>query len=407
MTLAGITPARRPLAGRRVLELGQILAGPFAGQLLGAFGAEVIKVEPPGAGDPIRTWRGMDGDTSLWWRSLARNKKCITLDLRRPEGRDLARRLLAQCDVLIENFRPGTLEAWGLDPAALRQEFPRLVVARVSGYGQTGPHAPRPGYAAVCEAVGGLRYVTGHPGETPVRSNLSLGDSLAGLHAALGVLLALYARDRGDGGCGVGQEVDVAITESVFQMLEAAIPEYDRLGLVREPAGTTITGIAPTNAYRCRDGRTVVIAANGESNFERLMVTIDRPELARDPRFAGNTNRVQHAAELDAAIGAWAAERDSAEIVKILAESAVPAGPVQNVADLFADPQVAARELLETVEVGGRPLRVPAVVPRLSATPAETHWAGPELGQHNREVYGGLLGLGEEELARLAAAGVI
>lgn len=343
----------------------------------------------------------------MWWRSLARNKKCITLDLRKKEGQRLVRQLVARSDVLIENFRPGTLEAWGLDPEALRQAHPRLVVVRVSGYGQTGPHAPRPGYAAVCEAVGGLRYVTGMPGETPVRSNLSLGDSLAGLHAALGVLLALYDRDRADGGRGVGQTVDVAITESVFQMLEAAIPEYDRLGLVREPAGTTITGIAPTNAYRCSDGRTVVIAANGESNFERLVRAIGRPELARDSRFVGNENRVGHAALLDAAIGAWVAERTSAEVVEVLAAAAVPAGPVQSVADLFADPQVAARGLLETVDVDGKPLRLAAVVPRLGDTPAATEWAGSALGAHNREIYGGLLGLSDDELARLVNEGVI
>lgn len=398
---------RSSLAGLRVLELGQILAGPFAGQLLGAFGAEVIKVEPPGQGDPIRTWRGMDQGTSLWWRSLGRNKKCITLDLRKEEGRELARRLVARCDVLIENFRPGTLEGWGLDPEDLRAEHPRLIVARVSGYGQTGPHAARPGYAAVCEAVGGLRYVTGTPGETPVRSNLSLGDSLAGLHAALGVLLALYDRDRVDAGSGAGQTVDVAITESVFQMLEAAIPEYDRLGLVREPAGTTITGIAPTNAYRCRDGRTVVIAANGESNFERLVTALGNPEMARDPRFAGNANRVRHAALLDERIGAWVAERTAEEVVETLAAVAVPAGPVQSVADLFADPQVEARGLIETVDVEGRPLRLGTVQPRLCATPAHTEWAGSALGAHNREVYGGLLGLADKEIERLAAAGVI
>lgn len=391
------------LAGVKVIDLSRVLGGPYATQILGDHGAEVIKVEPPGSGDPVRRWRVVDEGTSLWWRSLARNKKCVTLDLRKPRGRELARRLALASDVLIENFRPGTMERWGLGPDELHREHPGLVYARVSGFGQTGPRSHQPGFAAVCEAVGGLRYVTGHPGEPPVRANLSLGDSLAGLHNALGILLALRARDRD----GTGQVVDVAISEAVFAMLESAVPEYDRCGVVREPAGTTITGVVPSNIYPCRDGHAVVIGANGDSMYRRLMETLDRPDLANDPTLRTNDGRVGRQAELDEAIAAWTSVRDSSEVLAAMEAAAVAAGPIQSVADLFADPHFRARGLFEEVPVGGRLLALPAVVPKLAATPGATLWAGPELGEHNREVFGSLLGLGDTELAELAAAGVI
>lgn len=395
----------RPLEGIRVLELGQLLAGPFAGCLLGYFGAEVIKVEPPGSGDPLRSWRVLDKGTSLWWRSLARNKKCVTADLKSEAGRDLVRRLASRCDVLIENFRPGTLEAWGLGPDRLRAENPGLVVARVSGYGQDGPYAAKPGFASVCEAIGGLRYLNGVPGERPVRPNLSIGDTLAGLHAALGVLLALLGRERVLE--GRGQVVDVAIYEAVFNLLEGVVPEYDGAGVVREPSGSTVTGIVPTNTYRCADGRYVVIGGNGDSIFQRLMRVAGRPDMAEDPRLAHNPGRVAHEEEIDAALACWTASLEAREVLDALEQAAVPAGPIYNVADMMRDPHFQARGLFEPLDVGGKPLRVPALVPRLESTPGRSDWAGPAVGAHNREVYGELLGLGVEELEALAGNGVL
>lgn len=399
----GTATTRRPLDGVRVLELGQILAGPFTSAILGYFGAEVIKVEPPQGGDPIRRWREMDGDTSLWWHSLARNKKSVTLDLRTEAGRALARRLALECDVLVENFRPGTLEKWGLGPDELRRENPRLICARISGYGQTGPYASRPGYASVCEGFGGLRYVNGQPGERPVRANLSLGDSLAGLHASLGVLLALLERQRG----GSGQDVDIGIFEGVYNLMEAVVPEYDRNGAVRGPSGSTITGIVPTNTYSCKDGRYVIIGGNGDSIFKRLMRTAGRPDMADDPRLVGNEGRVRHEAEIDDALAAWCASLDSTAVLEQLEEAAVPAGPIYSVVDMVEDPQYQARGLFEEHTVGGRPLKIPALMPRLTATPGRTEWTGPALGAHNDEVLRGVLGLGDDEMERLAADGVI
>ncbi len=395
----------RPLDGLRVLELGQVLAGPYAAGMLAWFGAEVVKIEPPGTGDPIRRWRLLDGETSLWWTSLARNKKCVTLDLRRPEGRDLARRLALASDVLIENFRPGTMEGWDLGPDRLAADAPDLVYARVSGFGQTGPDARRPGYASVCEAEGGLRHLTGYPGEVPVRANLSLGDTLAGLNAVIGILLALVARGRRPG--ARGQTVDVSIVESVFACLESALPEYDRLGVVRGPSGATISGIVPSNTYPTRDGRQIVIGANSDSNYKRLMRAIGRAELADDARLADNAGRVAHQEELEQAIAGWTSARDAGAILAALAAAEVPCGGIRTIADLAADPQLAARGAIERVDTPGGPLRVPAFAPRLSATPGRTEWAGPTLGAHNREILGGRLGLTDDALADLAARRVI
>ncbi len=398
-----VTTSAPPLHGVRVLELGQLMAGPFAGTLLAYFGAEVVKVEPPGTGDPVRNWRVLDQGTSLWWSSLGRNKRCVTLDLRQEPGRALVRRLAAQADVLIENFKPGTLEKWGLGPAVLQADNPRLIYTRVSGFGQTGPYAQRPGYASVCEAVGGLRHVTGQPGAPPVRANLSLGDTVAGLHAALGVLLALLARQNGS----PGQVVDVAIYEAVFNLLEAVIPEFDRKGIVREPSGTTITGIVPTNTYCCADGKYVVIGANGDSVYRRLMTAAGRVDLAQDPRLADNAGRVAHQAEVDQAIAAWTATLPAAQVLEHLEAASVPAGSIYSVADMFADPHFHARGLFENVEVGGQPLKIPAILPKLSATPGATTWPGPPIGAHNHEVLSGWLGLTAEEITALAAQGVI
>ena len=397
-----MTTGARPLGGIRVLELGQLMAGPYCGTILAFFGADVIKVEPPG-GDPVRGWRVLEGGTSLWWRSLARNKRCVTLDLRREEGRALARRLALRSDVLLENFRPGTLEAWGLEPDDLRRERPSLVVARVSGYGQTGPYARRGGFAAVCEAVAGLRHVTGEPGRAPVRPNLSLGDSLAAFQAVQGVLLALLHRER----TGEGQVVDVAITEAVLAAMEATLSEAEACGVVRGPSGGTITGVVPTNAYRCRDGRLVVIGANADPVFRRLLRAAGREDLAADPALATNAGRVPHAARLDAAVAAWTRTLDARDVIARLEEAGVPAGPVNTAADILGDPHFVARGVLEDAGEGGGGRRVPRLFPRLSATPGRTTWPGPDLGAHTEEVLRGELGLTAGDVEALRRQGVV
>jgi crotonobetainyl-CoA:carnitine CoA-transferase CaiB-like acyl-CoA transferase len=399
-----VTLAARPLEGIRVLEMGQLLAGPFAGCVLGYFGAEVIKVEPPG-GDPIRGWRVVRDGTSLWWASLARNKKSITLDLGTPSGRELAKQLAAKSDVLIENFRPGTLEKWGMGPAELKALNPELIVARVSGYGQTGPYAAQPGFASVCEGFAGFRHVNGFPDRAPVRPNLSMGDTLAGLHAVLGILLSLTARLRNK--APAGQVVDVAIYESVFNLLESVVPEYDGAGVVREPSGSTITGIVPTNTYLCADGKYVIIGGNGDSIYQRLMRAIGRPEMAEAPRFATNAKRVENEKEIDAAISAWTGARDSVVALATLREAGVPNGPIYNVADIMADPHFKARGMFESVQVNGKPLKIPAIPPLLGATPGRTDTPGPALGAHTDEVLESLLGLKAEARAELRAAGAI
>ena len=404
-----IAEPTKPLAGIRVLEMGQLIAGPFAGCMLAYFGAEVVKIEPPRTGDPLRNWRVLKDGTSLWWRAMGRNKKCITLDLREPRGRELARALALRSDVLIENFRPGTMEKWGLGPDELRAAAPNLVYARVSGYGQTGPHATKPGFASVCEGFGGLRYINGFPGGPPVRPNLSLGDTLAALHAVIGVLLALVHRDRVDGTAisGQGQVVDVAIYESVYNVLEAMVPEYDGAGIVREPSGSTLTGIVPTNTYPCADGRYVIIGGNADSIFKRLMRAAKRDDLANDPRLADNAGRVAHQREVDDAIAEWTRTLDSDRVLEVLGGARVPAGPIYSVADMVADPQYNARGLFETVDVAGEPLKIPALIPKLDATPGATLWPGPELGAHNREIYVDVLGLDDEELRALASDGIV
>ena len=387
--------------------MGQLIAGPFAGFQLAAFGAEVIKIEPPGRGDPMRTWRKLDGDTSLWWYSIARNKKSITLDLRQPDGQEIVRRLLrAGADVLIENFRPGRMEEWGLDFETLRAIQPRLVMARISGFGQTGPYADRPGFAAIAEGIGGLRYVTGEPGRPPVRAGISLGDTLAGLHAALGTLVAIYQRDAG--GSGKGQLVDTAIYESVFNVMESLLLEYDRYGHVRERSGAKLEGIVPSNTYRCRDGKYVIVGGNGDSIFRRLMRAIGRPDMADDARFAHNPGRVEHEAEIDAPIERFAAEHTSEEMQNILMGADVPTGPIYSIEDIARDPQYLSRGMFETVELpNGTPLRVSRVVPMLSDFEATTRWIGPRLGAHNDEVYGDLLGMDASERASLHERGII
>ena len=387
----------RPLKGMRVIEVGQLLAGPFTGTILGYFGAEVIKIEPPETGDPIRGWREVKDGTSLWWRSLARNKKCITIDLKTKKGQELLAELVQTADVFVENFRPGTMEKWGLGPDDVKKKNPGLIYARISGYGQTGPYAKKAGFASVCEAFGGFRYVNGFPGGAPVRPNISIGDTLAGIHAALGVLLAYIGRQNS----GEGQVVDVAIFEGLFNLLEGVIPEYDGAGIIREPSGTAITGIVPTGTYRCKDNRLIVIGANTNSMFKRLTSAMDKPELGTDPRLAENIGRVENQKEIEEAIESWTLTLDSEDALSKLDSVSVAAGPILNVKDMFENEQYQARELFQEVTIDGEPLSIPAIIPRLSKTPGETDFPGPSLGEHNQEVLKDILRLSDKEINTL------
>jgi len=397
-------PALRPLEGIRVLELGQLIAGPFTGSVLAYFGAEVIKVEPPGKGDPIRQWRVVRDGSSLWWHSVGRNKKCVTIDLKQEQGRALVRDLARRCDVLVENFRPGVMEEWQLGPEDIKALNADLIYARISGYGQTGPYAQKPGFASVCEAISGFRYVNGFPDSAPVRPNLSIGDTIAALHAVLGIVMALLARNNHR---QPGQVVDVAIYESMFNLLEAVVPEYSGAGVVREPAGTTVTGIVPTNTYRCRDGKYVVIGGNGDSIFKRLMRAIGRADMADDPALAHNPGRVQQEREIDAAIAHWCAGLDAARVIALLDAAEVPVGPIYSVADMFDDPHFRARGLFEAFPVHGKTLAIPAIAPRLSDTPGRTEWTGPGVGSHNEEIFLDLLQLDGARMTELKRMGVI
>lgn len=394
----------KPLDGIRVIEMGQLLAGPFAGCLLAYFGAEVIKIEPPEGGDPLRGWRQLDeSGTSFWWRSLARNKKSVTLDLRQPEGQSLAAKLIDGADVLVENFRPGVMEKWGLSPESVKARNPSLVYARISGFGQTGPYAHKPGFASVCEGMSGFRYVNGFPDQAPVRPNLSIGDTIAGLHAAFGIALALLAQKQ----TGQGQVVDVSLVESMFNLMEGIVPEFSGAGVIREPAGTTVTGIVPTNTYRCNNGKYVVIGGNGDSIFKRLMMAIGRADMANNPAMENNAGRVKHQIDIDNAIAAWCLANSSDFVMTHLETERVPVGPIYNVADQFSDPHFQARGLFERVEVDGKPLDIPALMPKLMQTPGATQWPGGAIGSHNDAVLGNILGLSEQDMARLKAQGVI
>lgn len=376
-----------PLAGLKVLELGQLIAGPFAGKTLADFGATVVKVEPPATetttgGDPLRQWRMLHEGESVWWQVQSRNKQSITLDLREPADRALARRLAAESDVLIENFRPGLMEEWGLGYDTLAADNPGLIMLRISGYGQTGPYRDLPGFAVVAEAMGGLRHLMGEPGRPPVRAGVSLGDTLAALHGVIGVLLALQARQR----TGRGQVVDVALYESVFNCMESLLPEYSAFGAVREPAGSALPGIAPSNAYRCADGQ-VVIGGNGDSIFKRLMSAIGREDLGQDPGLAGNAGRAARADELDAAITAWTVQRPVDEVLRLLQAVRVPVGRIYTARDIAEDPHYRARGMIESITTArGLALEVPGVVPKLSDTPGRLRSLAPALGEHNAAV---------------------
>lgn len=379
-----MTPPRDALHGLRVLELGQLIAGPFAGKTLADFGADVIKIEPAEGGDPLRTWRLLREGTSVWWEVQSRNKRSVAMDLKLPAAQAAVRALAAQADVLIENFKPGTLEGWGLGWDALHALNPRLIMLRISGFGQTGPYANKPGFGVLGEAMGGLRHLTAEPGRVPVRVGVSIGDTLAALHGVIGVMMALRHREVNG---GVGQVVDVALYESVFNVMESLLPEYDAFGVVRGAAGSALPGIAPSNAYPCADGAYVLVAGNGDSIFRRLMQAIGRADLAQDPALARNDGRVKRVAEIDAAIGAWTLARPIAEVLHTLEAAAVPVGRIYSVADIAADPQYQAREMiLQTADADGRPLRVPGIVPKLSSTPGRLRRPAPKLGQHNGDV---------------------
>ncbi|UCJ15817.1 CoA transferase [Pseudomonas sp. MM211] len=390
------------LAGLKVIEMGQLIAGPFASKMLGEFGAEVIKIEPPGIGDPLRKWRKIKDGTSLWWHVQSRNKQSLTLNLKEAEGQDIVRRLVAEADILVENFRPGTLEEWGLGWEELSRINPRLIMLRISGYGQTGPYRDLPGFGVIGEAMGGLRHLSGYPGQAPVRVGVSIGDSLSSLYGVIGVLLALQERNRS----GQGQQIDVALYESVFAMMESLVPEYDAFGYVREPAGSALPGITPSNSYPCNDGSYLLIAGNGDSIYKRLMNLIGRVDLADDPRLAQNDGRSQHAEMIDAAIGEWTAQRGRDEVIDALKGARVPAGYPYTAADIVSDPHYLARQMIETVRTSAGPLKVPGVLPKLSRTPGRIGEGGPQLGEHTDDVLAGL-GLSDEQVKGLRERGII
>ena len=391
------------LAGLKVLELGQLIAGPFAAKTLADFGAEVIKVEAPGSGDPLRKWRMLKDGTSVWWQVQSRNKRSLALDLRTAEGQGIVRQLAQQADVLIENFRPGAMEGWGLAPDDLIAQNPKLIVLRISGYGQTGPYRNRPGFGVIGEAMGGLRHLTAEPGRVPVRVGVSIGDTLSALHGVIGILLALQHRHAS----GKGQVIDVALYESVFNCMESLLPEYSAFGAVRGPAGSALPGIAPTNAYRCKDGAYALIAGNGDSIFKRLMALIGRTDLANDPMLGDNAGRVARVEEIDKAIETWTLHQSVEDVLQALEGVSVPAGKIYSIADIASDPHYAARGMLQEITLAdGSDLKVPGVVPKLSATPGHHRRNAPELGQDTNDILQEI-GLTLEQIQKLKASGIV
>jgi formyl-CoA transferase len=397
-----------PLNGLKVLELGTLIAAPFASRMFAEFGADVIKVEDPKTGDPIRNWRYLHDGTSLWWYVQARNKQSVALNLKDPRAQSIARRLALESDVVIENYRPGVLEKWGLGYEQLRTEHPALVMVRVSGYGQTGPMRDKPGFGAIAESMGGIRYVTGYPDRPPVRIGISIGDSIAALHGVIGALMALRHRDATGGrGKGEGQMVDVALYEAVFNMMESTVPEYDVCGVVRARTGSSLPGIVPSNTYTCADGEAIVVAGNGDAIYRRLMTAIGRDDLANDPALAHNEGRVKRVEEIDGALEAWCRERPIGDALARLAAADVPVSNIYSVADMFRDAQFQARQMIEqTALPDGTPMKVPAVVPKLSATPGETRWLGPRIGEHTEAVLRSL-GYDDAAIRALRGEGVI
>ncbi len=391
------------LTGLKVVELGQLIAGPFAAKTLADFGADIIKIEPPGAGDPLRQWRLLKEGTSVWWQVQSRNKRSLALDLRQSEAQALVRKLIIEADVLIENFRPGAMESWGLGPDALLELNPGLIILRISGYGQTGPYKDKPGFGVVAEAMGGLRHLSAEPGRLPVRVGVSIGDTLASLHGVIGILMALHEKQRS----GLGQVIDVALYEAVFNCMESLLPEYSAFGAVRGPAGSALPGIAPSNAYLCKDGKCALIAGNGDSIFKRLMMAIGRDDLAVDPTLTDNAGRVKRVEEIDAAIGAWTSKLNVAEVLAVLDQAAVPAGRIYTVEDIAADPHYLARGMLAEVSMSdGSILKVPGMVPKLSRTPGQHRRNAPSLGQDTNAV---LLDLGitEDQISEMRKRGIV
>ncbi|MCB4768704.1 CoA transferase [Ancylobacter sp. Lp-2] len=397
-------PAEGPLAGIRVVELGNLIAAPFAARLMAEFGAEVIKVEAPGEGDPLRKWRKLHEGTSLWWYLQSRNKKSVAVNMRLPEGQEVVRRLVRDADVLIENFRPGTLERWGLGWEALKAINPNLVMVRISGFGQDGPYRERPGFGAVGEAMGGMRFTTGEPDRPPARTGISIGDSLAALHAVMGALMALLAIKSGR---GAGQVVDVSLYESVFNMMESLVPEYDLFDFVRARSGGSLPGIAPSNSYPTAEGSYVIVAGNGDGIFNRLMTAIGRADLASDPRLASNDGRVKHVEEIDGVIAEWTSRHSLDEVTAALDAAEVPNGRIYSVEDIVADPQFLSRDMiLPSTLPDGTQVKMPGVVPKLSETPGGVAWLGPKLGEHTAPVLASL-GYSADEIEALVAGGVV
>ncbi|PRX41242.1 formyl-CoA transferase [Planifilum fimeticola] len=397
--------AKLPLSGLKVLELGQLIAGPFTTRILAEFGAEVVKVEPPGKGDPLRHWRYMYKGFSLWWRVQSRNKKSITVNLKDPDGQKVIKDLVKECDILVENFRPGTLEKWNLGYEELSAINPRLIMVRVSGYGQTGPYRDKPGFGSVGEAMGGIRHLTGYPDRPPTRVGISLGDSLAALYAVIGTLMAVYCRDVKKS--GKGQVVDVALYEAVFSLMESMVPEYDKYRYVRERTGSVLPGIAPSNTYVCRDGKYIVIGGNGDSIFKRLMRAIGRQDLADDPRLEDNSGRVKHMEMIDRAIEAWTRNKTLKEALEWMDKHQVPAGSIYSVEDMMGDPHFLERGMIEEFPLNGETLKVPGIVPKLSDTPGQTRWLGPELGEHTERVLKEWAGYDDEKIEELKRKGTI
>lgn len=393
-----------PLDGIKVLELGQLIAGPFCTRIMGEFGAQVIKIESPRGGDPLRKWRKLYQDKSLWWLLQARNKKSVTVDLKNPRGQEIVSKLAEEADIVVENFRPGSMEKWGLGYEELSKVNPGLIMVRLSGYGQTGPYRDRPGFGSIGEAMGGLRYVTGYPDRAPVRVGISLGDAIASLYGVIGALMALRQRDVNG---GIGQIVDVALYEAVFSFMESMVPEYDMFKFVRERTGSTLPGIAPSNSYLTKDGKFVVIGANGDSIFKRMMQAIGRSDLADDPELVHNDGRAKRSDELDEIIGNWCSQHDLKHVLETLENADVPSGKIFDVVDIVNDIHYKARDMIQEQKLsGGETLLVPGIVPKLSKNPGQTLWLGPDLGEHTDEVLGSL-GLSDEELKSLKQSGVI
>ena len=402
-TKAPFSAALGPLTGLKVLELGQLIAGPFAAKTLADFGADIIKIEAPGAGDPLRKWRLLKDGTSVWWQVQARSKRSVALDLKNPQAQAIVRQLASESDVLIENFRPGSMEGWGLGPDELLKLNPRLIMLRISGYGQSGPYRDKPGFGVVAEAMGGLRHLSAEPGRVPVRVGVSIGDTLAALHGVIGILLALHESQRS----GQGQVIDVALYEAVFNCMESLLPEYSAFGVVRSAAGSALPGIAPSNAYRCKDGGYALIAGNGDSIFKRLMNVIEHPEMGVDPQLADNAGRVAQVDKIDAAIGEWTAGRTVSDVLAALDKAAVPAGRIYTVADIAADPHYQARGMLGEVQMDdGSLLAVPGIVPKLSRTPGSHRRNAPGLGQDTDAVLLEM-GLSPEQINSLKQQGIV